>query len=110
MDALLTLAEAAERLGHCPETVRLMCKRGVIAYLQRPGCAIRILESDLTEYVNRWRVPASQPESDADQTAKDGGSSTAKYALRRKRKISKKLKDSSLNTSSNVIRLGNRHA
>jgi excisionase family DNA binding protein len=47
---LLTVAEVAERLKVCPETVRRFCIRGEVSY-SRIGNSIRILESDLEAFI-----------------------------------------------------------
>lgn len=101
---LYTLKEAGIIMGgegkpKHPETVRQMCKRGDIAYIQRPGCGIRISEKDLEEYLSRWRVPASRHGSADEPTAQAGGSSTAANDFRQEQRIERKLRRRSLGTS-----------
>ncbi len=48
---LLDLYEVADILGCHYETARLMCKRGQLPYVKRPGCSIRVSETDLAECI-----------------------------------------------------------
>ncbi len=58
-DKLLTVEEAAERLGTPPRFVRRLIAERRIAFVRlgaRKGCPVRIAERDLGEFVASGRV------------------------------------------------------
>ena len=48
---LLTVAETAERLGYCKETVRRLIAVGVIPALRLPSGRLRVAEDELQRMV-----------------------------------------------------------
>jgi len=92
---LLTLREAGDRLGYSSENVRRLAKGGEIAYVQRPGCAIRISEAALRDYLERYTCPAreSRPGSPASRDDRSGTSATVATSLRRELKIARRQSD-----------------
>lgn len=56
----LSLREVASILRCTYETVRRVVKRGEMAYVQRPGCSIRVSETALNDYLERNTWPAQE--------------------------------------------------
>ncbi|WP_417452498.1 helix-turn-helix domain-containing protein [Kiloniella sp.] len=59
-DPLLTLHQVADRLNVCYETARKLVKRGVMSSHRRPGCSIRVSQTALNEYLERYTWPAQE--------------------------------------------------
>ena len=92
---LLTIREVADRLGYCPETVRLLTKSGELTRVQRPGCSIRVPEASVTEYLEKhtWPDQESRPGSTDSPDAQTGTSETAATSFRRGLRIARRLSD-----------------
>jgi excisionase family DNA binding protein len=63
-ERLLTVEEAAERLGTVPRFVRRLIAERRIAFVrlgERKGCPVRIAESDLAAFVTAGRVEPMRP-------------------------------------------------
>lgn len=79
-----SLHEVARILGCTSETVRRIVKvRGEMAYVQRPGCSIRVSETAFKEYLERytWPAQANHPALSASQTESSGTSPTDENAI-----------------------------
>lgn len=73
-----TLREVAQIIRCHYETVRRRVKRGDIEYVQKPGCAIRITETALADYLERntWPAQANPQGLSVSQTESSGTSQT----------------------------------
>jgi len=94
--SLLTLRQVAAILGVSYETVRrLVVKDREIAYVQRPGCSIRVLSWSLSEYLESYTCHArrNHPASSEDQTGRTGTSETAAMSFRRELRIGRQRSD-----------------
>ena len=63
-EKLLTVEEAAERLGTPPRFVRRLIAERRIAFVrlgERKGCPVRIAETDLAAFVAAGRVEPMRP-------------------------------------------------
>jgi len=78
-----SLREVADILGCTYETVRRIVKRGEMAYVQRPGCSIRVSETALNEYLERhtWPVQANPLGLSASLIESSGTSQTDENAI-----------------------------
>jgi excisionase family DNA binding protein len=79
---LLLEREAAERLRVSTTTIKRLRLSGQLAYI--PGKPVRIEESELTAYIARQRVPATQQPSQAPEATieKRDGTDDEKRARR----------------------------
>ena len=89
---LLSLRKIAEILNCHRETVRRIVKSGELTYVQRPGCSIRVPQSALEEYMERytWAAQGNHQDLNVSEEKKTGtsvmdGKSLAR-GLRMKRK------------------------
>lgn len=61
---MITLQEVSAALRVSTDTVRRMCDRGDLPYVQAaPGSAIRVAVSDLDEWISRHRVAPGEAAS-----------------------------------------------
>jgi excisionase family DNA binding protein len=61
MDKLLTVEEAAQRLGTTPRFIRRLTHERRIPYTKLGGSKVRIRESDLDAFIEAGRVEAARP-------------------------------------------------
>lgn len=89
---LLPVRTVADTLGYSYETVRRLAKGGELTYVQMPGCAIRIPESALLDYLERYTWPAQESPraSSASRIEKTGTSATVAKSLARELRMERK--------------------
>ena len=90
MSGLLTIAEAAKRLGVPKGSLRSAAERHGL--LVRMGRAVRIDPNTLTELIEKCRDREKAPASGSAKTMADGLSSTAQQHVQQARETAEKLK------------------
>jgi excisionase family DNA binding protein len=69
---LVTVAEAAVRLGFTSETLLRWIRRGKLPAIKTPGGHLRIREDDLERCLHDWATPARKIVTRPEQDTADG--------------------------------------